>query len=208
MPRTCSLLCTTLLLMLAAPLAPAQERDSVDALLAALAPIEQLQGRFQQRQYDDSGEELAVSSGRFRLLRPGYFAWEILRPDNQLIVADPDHIWHFDRDLETVTRRPVSGQDMAPLQILGGDEQALRRSFAVEQTGPGQFEVVPLGDAAGFERLSLRFSDGDIERMTVRDDLRQKVVVEFKALDYTSPLAPEDFAFVPPPGADVFYHDE
>jgi len=208
MPRICSVLYITLLLMLAAPLAAAQEGDAVDALLAALAPIDQLQGRFQQRQYDDNGEELAVSSGRFRLLRPGYFAWEILRPDNQLIVADPDYIWHFDRDLETVTRRPVSGQDMAPLQILGGDEEALRRSFAVEQTGPEQFEVVPLGDTAGFERLSLRFSDGDIERMTVRDDLQQEVVVEFKALDYTSPLAPEDFAFVPPPEADVFYHDE
>ncbi|MDZ7781614.1 MAG: outer-membrane lipoprotein carrier protein LolA [Halioglobus sp.] len=208
MPRTCSSLCITLLLMLAAPLASAQERDSVDALLAALAPIEQLQGDFQQRQYDDNGEELAVSSGRFRLLRPGYFAWEILRPDNQLIVAGPDYIWHFDRDLETVTRRPVGAQGMTPLQILGGDEQALRRSFAVEQTGPEQFEVIPLGEEAGFQRLSLRFSDGDIERMTVRDDLQQKVVVEFKALDYTSPLAPEDFAFVPPPGADVFYHDE
>ena len=205
---TCNSLCITLLLMLATPHAPARERDSVDALLAALAPIEQLQGDFQQRQYDDNGEELAVSSGRFRLLRPGYFAWEIMRPDNQLIVAGPDYIWHLDRDLETVTRRPVSGQDMAPLQILGGDEQALRRSFAVEKTGPEQFEVIPLGEKAGFQRLSLRFSDGDIERMTVHDDLQQKVVVEFEALDYTSPLAPEDFAFVPPSGADVFYHDE
>lgn len=205
MPRS---LFIVLLLLFAAPLAPAQERDSVDALLAALAPIEQLQGRFQQRQYDDSGNELAVSSGRFRLLRPGYFAWEIMQPDNQLIVAGPDYIWHFDRDLETVTRRPVSAQGMTPLQILGGDEGALRRNFDVEQTEPQQFEVVPRGEDAGFQRLSLRFSDGDIAQMTVRDELQQKVVVDFEALDYTSPLAPEDFAFVPPPGADVFYHDE
>ena len=108
---------------------PEPDTDLND-LLAALAPIERLQGLFAQRQYGQDSLLLAESSGSFKLLRPGYFAWEIRSPDQQLIIADPEFIWHFDRDLETVTRRPVNSESaMTPLQILGGDESALREKF-------------------------------------------------------------------------------
>ena len=52
-------------------------------LLQQLQAIEQLQGSFSQRQFDGNGELVAESSGVFRLLRPGYFAWEVRAPDSQ-----------------------------------------------------------------------------------------------------------------------------
>ena len=50
----------------------------------ALAPIKHLQGSFSQQQYGQDNLLLAESSGKFRLLRPGYFSWEILSPDNAI----------------------------------------------------------------------------------------------------------------------------
>ena len=87
----------------------ARSDDSATAALAAeLEQLEHIQGKFLQRQYAASnGDLVGESRGTFRLLRPGYFAWEISDPDSQLIVADLEHLWHFDRDLETVTRRPT-----------------------------------------------------------------------------------------------------
>ena len=35
----------------------------------------------------------------------------------------------------------------------------------------------------------------------------RSLFIEFSDLDSSSPLTPADFAFTPPPGVDLFYHD-
>ena len=180
----------------------------VDDLLARLDSIERLQGSFQQQQYGDDGTVLLASSGTFRILRPGYFAWDISEPDSQFVLADPEFLWHHDRDLETVTRRPVTGEQMAPLQVLGGDDQLLRERFQVSSDGDDHFTLVPAAGDPGFRELTLVFTDGQLSSMEIVDRLKQRVSVQFSDLDTTSALAPEDFAFQPPPEADLFFYDE
>jgi outer membrane lipoprotein carrier protein len=194
----------------AAPLLSfAQAGSDVDDLIAALAPVRQLQGSFLQRQYGQDNALLAESSGKFRLLRPGYFSWEILSPDNQLIVAGPQYIWHHDRDLETVTRRPVTtDEEMTPLQILGGDEDALRKKFQVVRKAEGAFVLTPASSGVGFKQLTLYLDGAALTGMEIQDNLEQNVVIKFTDLDTSSALGAGDFAFTPPPGADLFYYDE
>jgi outer membrane lipoprotein carrier protein len=190
-------------------LSAAQAADDVDDLLAALAPVKHLQGSFTQQQYGQDKLLLAESSGKFRLLRPGYFAWEILSPDEQLIIADPQFIWQYDRDLETVTRRPVTtNAEMAPLQILGGDESALREKFQVVHKEDGAFVLTPTASGAGFKQLTLYLNKAQLTGMDIQDNLDQSVVIKFAELDSQSELSSADFAFTPPAGADLLYYDE
>ena len=190
-------------------LAFAQSGSDVNDLLAALAPIKHLQGSFSQQQYGQDKLLLAESSGKFRLLRPGYFAWEIQHPDEQLIIAGPEFIWHYDHDLETVTRRPVTTDAaMAPLQILGGDEAALREKFHVVRKAEGTFLLSPLAHDAGFKQLTLYLDKAQLTGMEIQDNLDQSVVIKFTDLDSQSELNSADFAFTPPPGADLLYYDE
>jgi outer membrane lipoprotein carrier protein len=187
----------------------AQAESDVDDLLASLAPIKYLQGSFSQQQYGQDNLLLAESSGKFRLLRPGYFAWEILNPDSQLIIAGPEFIWHYDRDLETVTRRPVtSNAEMTPLQILGGDESALREKFEVVRKAEGTFLLTPRSADVGFKQLTLYLNKTQLTGMDIQDNLDQSVVIKFADLDSRSNLSRADFAFTPPAGADLFYYDE
>ena len=187
----------------------AQSGAAVEELLASLASIKHLQGKFTQRQYGLDTQLLAESSGTFSLLRPGYFSWEIRSPDRQLIIAGPEFIWHYDRDLETVTRRPVSGIDGgAPLQILGGDELVLREKFTVEQPSDGTFVLTPLSSHAGFKQLTLSLDRTQLTGMEIRDSLDQTLVIEFSEVDSDSILNSTDFAFSPPAEADLFYYDE
>ena len=96
----------------------AQPNDAIGELVVALQDLEQLQGHFLQRQYGQNDVLLVESRGTFKLLRPGYFSWEITAPDNQLIIASPEYVWHYDRDLETVTRRLITdSEQMSPLQV-------------------------------------------------------------------------------------------
>lgn len=189
-------------------LAAQAEASALEALQATLRPIEQMQGAFSQRQYAADGSLTGESAGRFRLLRPGYFAWEITSPDSQLIIADPDYLWQYDRDLETVTRRPVDdSQALSPLQVLGGDAGALAEHYAVARDERGRFLLVPRAAEAGFQSLALDISGELFRGMEVLDNLGQRVVIEFADVRFGGELSPADFDFVPPPEADLFYHD-
>ena len=182
---------------------------ATDALLQRLEGLQQLRGSFKQRQYDETGKLLLESSGRFKLLRPGFFSWEIREPDRQLLIADEQYLWHFDRELETVTRRPVSGrEEMSPLQVLGGDEQVLRDSFVIVAVAEDSFRLQPRGIEPGFSELLLRLGGEGLRGMEILDKLNQRVVISFDQLDSTPGLTPQDFAFTPPEGADIFYYDE
>jgi outer membrane lipoprotein carrier protein len=183
--------------------------DATDRLLEKLGQVESMQGSFLQRQYDEKNSLVGESSGKFRLLRPGYFTWEINSPDSQLITANPTYLWHHDRDLETVTRRPiVDSEQMSPLQVLGGNEDLLRSSFSVEQTMASTFSLHPKGINPGFQRLLVIFNGNVFEGLEIADNLNQRIVIGFENIDSASKLTPEDFAFTPPEGADQFYYDQ
>ena len=188
---------------------PARAQDATDQLLESLSGMQELSGRFRQRQYGEDGELVMESLGRFRLLRPGYFSWDIESPGSQLIIADPDGVWHFDRDLETASRRPAdTGDGMSPLQVLGGNDAALRDGYSVSVLGEGVFRLVPLSATPGFRQLQVTLREYLIESMQIVDNLNQRVDIDFGELRVDSGLTPEDFSFKPPEGVDVFYYDQ
>jgi outer membrane lipoprotein carrier protein len=180
----------------------------IEELIMQLQGVDALQGNFVQQLYDHKNELLMESSGNFSLLRPGFFSWEILSPDNQLVIANPDFIWHYDRDLDTVTRRPANAEaNLAPLQILGGDDGALRQHYQVDG-GAGEYSLTPLQANAGFQLLHISLGELGPTRMEIDDNLQQKVVITFQHLEHSKTLTAADFSFSPPPESDVFYYDE
>ncbi|WP_116364027.1 outer membrane lipoprotein chaperone LolA [Parahaliea mediterranea] len=183
--------------------------DATDELLRHLAGFTSLTGQFSQQQFPEGSDEAIESEGQFKLLRPEYFAWEITAPDSQLVIATPDYLWQHDRDLETVTRRPIasSGQT-SPLQVLAGDEAALRAGYQVAEAGPGRFRLTPSGQDAAFRQLEVEFAGNTLTSMDIIDNLGQRVEVDFTHLVRDAPLRASDFDFSPPPRADLFYYDE
>ncbi len=191
------------------PIYARAESAAVDELIEILQQTSRLQGTFEQRQYDANDVLLAESSGHFKMLRPGYFSWEIEAPDSQLIVANPEYIWHHDKDLETVTRRPVTDSGvLSPLQILGGREELLRSQFSVSKSANGIFTLVPNQSEPGFSRLALTLEGAVITGMEIIDALDQRVVIQFREVGDSSALSEQDFAFIPPDGVDLFYYDQ
>lgn len=197
-------------LCLLAGVARAEDAAATDQLLARLNRISYLQGEFSQRQYGEGDAVLAESSGAFKLLRPFFFSWEILSPDNQLIVANAEYLWHYDIDLQTATRHPVVGNvEASPLQILGGDESALRDQYAVTQDTDDTFTLTPIGTGHSFRRLTVTFAGDTISQMDIVDKLGQRVVVDFTGVDAKTVLDSSDFEFTPPAGdVDLFYYDD
>ncbi len=184
--------------------------DPVARLADRLAQVAQLSGQFSQSQRGaGAAGELTHASGSFRLLRPDYFAWIITAPDDQQVIADGQYLWHYDRDLETVTRRPLGGADMqSPLQVLSGDYAALQREYVVTETGRGRFKLEPRAAASAFRELTLVFTEETLGGMEIVDNLGQLLLIEFSSLDREPGLTPADFTFEVPEGADFFDYEQ
>jgi outer membrane lipoprotein carrier protein len=135
---------------------------------------------------------------------PDLFRWDYTAPFPQQLVADGERLWHFDEDLEQVTVRPQPKDADSALLVLTRPE-LLENSYRVEESGmDDELHFVPNNQDAGFERASLRFSEGRPVALEFTDRLvGQITMIELINLK-RNPALPEDlFQFDPPAGVDV-----
>ena len=197
----------------ASPVTPA--RVSPEATATAASPIDAftrdlqgLRGRFVQRVFDPEGNQREESSGSVALQAPRQFRWEYEQPFPQLIVADGDHVWIYDPDLEQVTVRVQSYEEQqSPLAVLI-DPGQLQRQFEVGQGGRAEglewVELTPRAeDDQGVRTARLGFSGTELRRMELEDALGQKTRIEFSGWRRNPAFAADTFVFTPPDGVDV-----
>lgn len=167
-----------------------------------------LDARFEQRVYDPNGRQSDMSSGSVKLSAPRLFRWEYLKPAPQLIVADGDHIWIHDPDLEQVTVRNQSFEEQgSPLAVLI-DPTELDRQYKVSEGGKANglewLVLLPKkADEAPFQKARLGFGATGLVRMELHDALGQRTVIGFSPWQRNPRFAAGTFNFIPPAGTDV-----
>ena len=167
-----------------------------------------LDARFEQRVYDPNGRQSDLSSGSVKLSAPRLFRWQYLKPAPQLIVADGDHIWIHDPDLEQVTVRNQSFEEQgSPLAVLI-DPTELDRQYQVSEGGKANglewLVLLPRkADEAPFQKARLGFGATGLVRMELHDALGQRTVIGFSPWQRNPRFAAGTFKFIPPAGTDV-----
>jgi outer membrane lipoprotein carrier protein len=185
--------------------ATAGARDRLDAFTGGIAG---LSAGFEQKVYAPGGALSETSTGTVQLQAPRQFRWEYVKPFPNLIVADGDHIWIYDPDLEQVTVRQQSLEEQnSPLAALI-DPGELDRQFEVADAGRAEglewLELTPKKpDDAPFDRARLGLGAQGLVRMELFDALGQKTVMAFGAWKRNPTFAKGTFTFVPPKGVDV-----
>lgn len=194
-----------LLLAIAAPLAQAGARAQLDAFSGG---VQGLETTFEQRVYDPDRRMVELATGKVGLNKPRQFRWEVLQPYPQLIVADGDHVWIHDPDLEQVTVRKQAHEEQgSPLAVLI-DPAELERQFKVaegaEADGLAWLELQPRqAEDVPFERARLGFDAQGLAVMEMFDGLGQRTEVRFGDWQRDPAFAPGSFAFTPPEGTEV-----
>lgn len=167
-----------------------------------------LEGRFEQRVFDPNGRQTEHSTGTIELSAPRLFRWETVKPYPQLIVADGDHIWIHDPELDQVTVRNQSFEEQgSPLTVLI-DPTELDRQFVVkpaaDDAGLEWLQLTPRRtEGAPFEKAKLGFGVGGLVKMELFDSLGQRTVMVFSGWKRNPAFAAKRFRFTPPKGADV-----
>lgn len=187
---------------------PAFGADARAVLDGFTRGLQGLDGRFVQRVFDADGALDEETRGRVALSAPRQFRWEYEAPFPQLIVADGDHVWIYDPDLEQVQVRKQSHEEQQnPLTVLI-DPSELERQFTVAsgeaRDGLDWVELTPKDpDTAQLASARLGFAGDTLGRMDMTDALGQRTVIAFDGWRRNPAFAPDTFRFEPPAGVDV-----
>jgi outer membrane lipoprotein carrier protein len=183
------------------------QASALERFQAFLRDTQSARATFEQKVYDRERRLVQDSTGTFAFLRPGRFRWRYEKPYEQVIVGDGERVWIHDPDLNQVTVRPMArALGSTPAALLAGSsdvEGAFTFTEAGSADGLEWLEAKPRGEDSGFERIRLGLAAGGVRAMELTDHFGQTTVLRFGALERNAPLAPGDFRFVPPKGADV-----
>ncbi|MEO8741569.1 MAG: outer membrane lipoprotein chaperone LolA [Lysobacteraceae bacterium] len=169
-----------------------------------------LDGRFEQRVFDNNGRLKEDSTGKVALSAPRLFRWEYEKPNPQLIVADGDHVWVYDPDLEQVTVKNQGSQEaQSPLYILI-DPSELDRRYVLDDAGTANglkwISLSPKkkGEDSEFKVAMLGFNaDNNLQSMQLTDNLGQRTTIDFSGWHRNPTFPKDEFTYTPPKGVDI-----
>ena len=169
--------------------------------------LQTLQADFDQQVIDDNNKIIQSSRGHMWIRRPGRFRWDYIAPYRQQIIADGEHLWSYDEDLEQVMVQPAAEVlTSTPAMLLSGDEP-LENVFlieAAEMRGNEQHvRLIPRSDDSNIIELHLFFSAGMLTRIEAQDSFGNTTIFSFTQLERNPKLDKDVFSFTPPAGADV-----
>ena len=149
----------------------------------------------------------STSSGTFVFARPGKFIWSYEKPYQQILQADGDKLYVYDKDLNQVTVRPLGGAlGASPAAILFGSND-LDKNFTLRDAGVKAgidwLELIPKAKDTQFQSVGIGFRDGNLQAMELHDVFGNVTLLTFSNIQKNPPLPADAFKFTVPKGADV-----
>lgn len=203
--------CAALMVLLAA--AGGAWASALDQLKSFVASTKSARGEFTQRlvradQGASAPKVSNASSGSFVFARPGKFIWKYQKPYEQLLQADGQKLYIYDKDLNQVTVKKLgSALGSSPAAILFGSND-LEQNFTLKDAGSKDgidwLEATPKAKDTTFERIGIGFRNGVPEAMELRDSFGQVSLLTFSRFEKNPDVPAGQFKFMVPKGADVF----
>ena len=137
----------------------------------------------------------------------GMLCWQTKSPLAQLVVADGQHLWIYDVDLEQVTvKKQEKGLGGTAALFLSGYGDTVTRDFDVTTYNKGNkayFDLHSKSSKANFQRVKLVFVGDELSGLELYDQLGQHTTVVLTNIKNNTTLSPALFKFKTPKGVDV-----
>lgn len=200
------LLRATLLSLSLAGAASMARADAVDSLRDFVHDAKTGRASFTQTVTSPDGARKKTSSGSFEFARPNRFRFVYTKPFDQTIVADGEKVWIYDADLNQASSRRI-GQALGatPAALLAGG--SLDKDFSLSplpaRDGLEWVKAMPKTKDSGFQSLQIGFKGKTLAALDIVDSFGQHSLLQFGDVTTNVAVAPTDFTFTPPKGADV-----
>ncbi|MDN4573296.1 outer membrane lipoprotein carrier protein LolA [Pandoraea cepalis] len=195
---------------LAALVAPAYASGTAQ-LKAFVAQVKSARGEFEQKQVkgqqDGAVKVTNAASGTFEFARPGRFIWRYVKPYDQLLQADGETLYIYDKDLNQVTERKLGASlGASPAAILFGSND-IEKNFTLKDAGVKNgidwVELKPKAKDTQFQRVGIGFRDGNLAAMELYDAFGNVTLLTFDKIQKNPPMSADNFKFTMPKGADL-----
>ena len=177
-----------------------------ETLQAKLNAIRTMSASFSQV-VNAQKREVSRSSGTMALSRPGLFRWQTKNPMEQLVLADGQHLWVYDVDLEQVTvKKQEKSLGGTAALFLSSYDDTVTRDFDVTTYTKGNkayFDLHSKSSKANLPRIKLVFEGSMLSGLELYDQLGQHTDVILSQIKNNPTLAPTLFKFTTPKGVDV-----
>jgi outer membrane lipoprotein carrier protein len=189
----------------------AAQASALEQFKSFVSSTKSAKGEFTQRQVknmDGSAKVSTPSTGNFVFARPGKFIWNYVKPYDQVLQADGDQLFIFDKDLNQVTVKKLGDAlGSSPAAILFGSND-LEKNFTLTEAGSKDgvewMKAVPKAKDSSFEQITIGLRNGLPEAMELKDTFGQVSLLSFRKIEKNPALSAASFKFVIPKGADVF----
>jgi len=187
------------------------EAGALDQFKSFVSSTHAAKGEFIQRQVKVTNGETKLSnqaSGTFLFARPGKFIWLYQKPYDQLLQADGEKLYMYDKDLNQVTTKLLgSALSSSPAAILFGSND-LETNFSLKEAGAKDgmdwLQATPKDKDSTFTLISIGMQNGLPREMDLRDTFGKTTIILLQNVEKNPALKADQFKFVIPAGADVF----
>ena len=186
------------------------QASALEQFKAFVAGPKSARGEFNQRMVKEESGKMRVSStanGVFIFARPGKFIWTYQKPYEQILQADGEKLFIYDKDLNQVTIKTLGNAiGSSPAAILFGSND-LEKNFTLSEGGLREgiewLQAIPKAKDTSFEKIGIGLKDGVPVAMELRDSFGQISLLTFTKFEKNPSLPANQFHFALPKGADV-----
>jgi outer membrane lipoprotein carrier protein len=187
------------------------QASALDQFKSFVSSTHAAKGEFIQRQVKVVNGETKLSnqaSGTFLFARPGKFIWLYQKPYDQLLQADGEKLYMYDKDLNQVSTKPLgTALSSSPAAILFGSND-LETSFSIKDAGAKDgmdwLQATPKDKDSTFTLISIGMQNGLPREMDLRDTFGKTTIILLQNVEKNPAFKPDQFKFVVPAGADTF----
>ncbi|RYE64546.1 MAG: outer membrane lipoprotein chaperone LolA, partial [Oxalobacteraceae bacterium] len=147
---------------------------ALDQFKSFVAGTKSARGDFTQTQLrkTTAGKAAPPSTGSFVFARPGKFIWTYQKPYEQVLQADGDTLYLYDKDLNQVTTRKLGNAlGSSPAAILFGSND-LEKNFTLAEAGTRDglewLSATPKTKDTTFEQIGIGLKDGVPQAMELK----------------------------------------
>ncbi len=189
-----------------------KDKTAINELTHLLQDTHTFSADFEQEIKDKKGVVVSESSGKVKISRPGKFYWKIEHPEPVLVVADGKVLWHYDIELEQVTKKELNkALANSPAALLAGSTDALKHNFKATYAKASSCKIdndtcISLVSTEAdplFTEIKIAFKNKKLIAMEMRDPLGQIIWTQYHLVHLNSEIDKNVFNFTPPKNTDV-----
>lgn len=178
--------------------------DAQSALKQKLARISSFSALFTQIVTDVEGNVLQEATGSLMLKQPDKLYWEVDEPNENILIADGQTLWHLDPFVEQVV---ATSQHTAtannPIVLLTSPESDAWSQFQVLSESADTFVIMATSETSHIAALSISFEGDGFSALQFIDRQQQVSHLTFSDAKHNPELAETQFQFTLPEGFDL-----